>query len=65
VQGRLHGEDLTFNIKTECACCGREIRFNMKSDLSYSLADETSDPMFFVPMVDLTRLKAPSIIDDF
>jgi hypothetical protein len=37
----------------------------MKSDLTFTLADETSDPVFFVPMVDFTKLKAPSIIDDF
>jgi hypothetical protein len=37
----------------------------MNSDLSYRLEDETSDPMFFVPMVDFTKLKAPSIIEDF
>jgi hypothetical protein len=37
----------------------------MNSDLSYTLEDKSSDPVFFVPMVDFTRLKAPSIIDDF
>ncbi|MBP7736502.1 MAG: hypothetical protein KA369_11060 [Spirochaetes bacterium] len=65
MQGRLRGESLTFNIRTECACCGREIRFRMNSDLSFILEDETSDPVFFIPMVDFSRLKAPSIIDDF
>ena len=65
MQGRLRGEDLTFHIRTECACCGREIRFIMNSDLTFTLADGTSDPVFFVPLVDFTKLKAPSIIDDF
>jgi len=65
VQGRLRRESLSFNIRTECACCGREIRFSMNSDLTFTLADNTSDPVFFVPMVDLTKLKAPSIIEDF
>jgi hypothetical protein len=65
VQGRLRGEDLTFNIRTECACCGRNIRFRMNSDLSFTLEDAASDPVFFVPMVDLARLKEPSIIDAF
>jgi hypothetical protein len=37
----------------------------MGHDLSFTLADPASDPLFFVPMVDFTRLKAPSIIDDF
>jgi hypothetical protein len=37
----------------------------MKNDLSFTLADTASDPVFFVPVVDFARLKAPSIIDDF
>jgi hypothetical protein len=37
----------------------------MESNLSFTLADKTSNPVFFVPTVDLTRLKAPNIIDDF
>jgi len=65
VQGRLRGETLAFDVRTECACCGREIRFQMKSDLRFTLTDTTSDPVFFIPLVDFTKLKAPSIIDDF
>jgi len=65
VQGRLRGEPLFFDIRTECACCGREIRFRMESDLSFTLEDKTPDPVFFVPMVDLTRLEEPSIVDVF
>jgi hypothetical protein len=37
----------------------------MESDLSFALEDKTSDPIFFVPMVDLTRLEEPSIVDVF
>jgi hypothetical protein len=37
----------------------------MGSDLGYALEDETSSPVFFVPMVDFTRIKEPSIIDVF
>ncbi|MBI5477877.1 MAG: hypothetical protein HY906_03410 [Deltaproteobacteria bacterium] len=65
VQGRLRGEALSFEIGTECACCGAPIHFTMRHDLSYTLADADSRPMFFVPMVNFARLKAPSIIDDF
>jgi hypothetical protein len=65
VQGRLRNEPLSFDIESECACCGRPIRFTMRHDLSFTLDDPASDPLFFVPMVDFTRLKAPSIIDDF
>lgn len=65
VQGRLRDEPLTFDVTTECACCGREIRFQMGHDLEYTLEDPEARPLFFVPLVDFTRLKAPSIIDDF
>jgi hypothetical protein len=37
----------------------------MRHDLSFTLADSSSDPVFFVPMLDFTRLKAPSIIEHF
>jgi hypothetical protein len=37
----------------------------MRHDLSFTLADRSSAPVFFVPMVDFTRLKAPSIIEHF
>jgi hypothetical protein len=65
VQGKLRDEPLSFDIESECACCKRPIRFNMRHDLSYTLTDSDSDPIFFVPIVDFTRLKAPSIIDRF
>ena len=65
MQGRLRDEPLTFEISTECACCGTAIHFTMRHDLAYTLADPASSPLFFVPMVDFTRLEAPSIIDDF
>jgi hypothetical protein len=37
----------------------------MRYDLSFTLNDPSSDPIFFVPMVDFTRLKAPSIVEHF
>jgi hypothetical protein len=37
----------------------------MRHDLTFTLADPSSEPVFFVPMVDFTRLKAPSIIERF
>jgi hypothetical protein len=37
----------------------------MRHDLSYTLHDPDSDPVFFVPIVDFTRLKAPSIVERF
>jgi hypothetical protein len=37
----------------------------MGHDLRFELEDPECDPMFFVPMVDFTKLRAKSIIDDF
>ena len=65
VQGKLRNEALSFEIRTECVCCGRRIGFTMRHDLSYTLHEPESSPMFFMPMVDFTKLKAPSIVDDF
>lgn len=65
MQGKLRNEPLSFDITTECACCGVPIHITMAHDLSYTLGEPDSKPMFYVPMVDLTKLKAPSIVDAF
>jgi hypothetical protein len=65
VQGRLRNEPLSFDIDTECACCTRPIRFRMDYDLRFELKDPECDPLFFIPLVDFTKLKASSIIDHF
>lgn len=65
MQGRLRNEPLSFDIRSECACCGRPIRFRMEHDLRFALEDPECNPLFFVPMVDFTKLRAKSIIDDF
>ena len=65
VQGKLRNEPLSFDIASECACCKVPIKFTMSHDLSYELGDPSSDPIFFVPLVDFTKLKAPSIVEHF
>jgi hypothetical protein len=65
VQGRLRKESLSCEIATECACCGRAISITMHHDLSYRVSEPEVRPLFFVPIVDFTRLEAPSIVDDF
>jgi hypothetical protein len=65
VQGKLRNEPLSFDVESECACCTKPIRFTMRHDLSFTLDAPESDPLFFVPMVDFTKLKASSIIDHF
>jgi len=37
----------------------------MDCDLRYELEDSECAPLFFIPLVDLTKLKAKSIIDHF
>lgn len=56
---------MSFEIQTECACCGRKFGFTMQHDLEYTLHDPDSAPLYFLPMVDLATLEAPSIVDDF
>ena len=65
VQGKLRNEPLSFDVESECACCKEPIHFQMSHDLSFTLADPGSAPVFFVPIVDFTRLKAPSIVERF
>jgi hypothetical protein len=65
VQGRLRGEALSFGITTECACCGAPLHLRMDHELHHALDEPDANPMFFVPLVDFTRLRAKSIIDDF
>jgi hypothetical protein len=65
VQGRLKKEIVTVAVESECACCKAPIRFKMSHDLSFTLSDPESNPLFFVPMVDFAKLRAPSIVDDF
>ena len=65
VQGKLRDESLSFEVRTECSCCGRKIGFTLQHDLSYTLDDPESSPLYFVPVVDFTKLQAPSIVDDF
>ena len=56
---------MSFEIDTECACCGKAMHFTVNSDLSYTLQDQGSSPMFYVPVIDFTTLKEPSIVDVF
>ncbi len=65
MQGRLRNEPLSFDIRSECACCGRPIRFRMEHDLRFAMEDPECAPLFFVPMVDFAKLEDPSIIDAF
>jgi hypothetical protein len=65
VQGQLRNEQIDFTIQTECACCGKKIRFEMDSDLNYRIAGVEEGLLIFAPIVDFDKLEDPSIIDAF
>ena len=66
MQGQLRKDErLSFEVESSCACCGREIAFRMDGDLRYTLVDASAAPVFQIPLVDFTRLRAPNIIHDF
>jgi len=65
VQGHLLDKDLSCSITTECAVSHRTIVFEMESDLSYRVRPPAEQPVLFIPMIDLTNLDAPCIVDDF
>ena len=51
-------------IESECGHCGEPLRLVIDSELRYRV-DGGGRPMVFVPLVDVEKLKAPNIIDDF
>ncbi len=66
VQGQLRkDENLSFRIETECAHCHKPIHLKFDSALKYEVEEGDSRPLVFVPMVDMGKLKDPSIIDAF
>jgi len=65
VQGRLLDKDLGCTVETECAISGRPITFELDSEFRHSVRPPATKPVFFVPMINLPNLDAPSIVDDF
>jgi hypothetical protein len=65
VQGRLRQEHLSVVIETECAHCQQPIHIEMDSDLGYRVVEEGAEPLVYVPLLDVQKLDAPSIIDGF
>ena len=65
MQGKLRDQPLHFDVYSECACCEKPVNFRMQHDLTYTLEDPESAPLFFVPLVNFAKLDAPNIIDDF
>ncbi|HTP26560.1 MAG TPA: hypothetical protein VMK12_13025 [Anaeromyxobacteraceae bacterium] len=64
MQGRLSKKRIPAEVTSSCAHCGASIRIETDG---YEMASATrgSAPLVFAPLVDLHRLRAKSIIDDF
>ena len=65
VQGYLRDEPLSFVIETECAHCHEPIHIELDSNLNYRILTDGADPLVHVPMVNISELEDPSIIDGF
>jgi hypothetical protein len=69
LSGRRHGDALraraTVGQGPELHLSGRSIVFELESDLGYSVRPPAEKPVLFIPMIDLSSLDAPCIVDDF
>ncbi|MBU0514719.1 MAG: hypothetical protein KJ621_08095 [Proteobacteria bacterium] len=65
VQGRLRQAPLSVRVDTSCAHCDAPLTLTIDQDLNYELGDPESDPIIFVPQVDLFDSGRPNIIDSF
>ena len=65
VQGRLLQKDLGCTIETECAVSGRQIHFELDSELRYTVRPPAEKPLLMIPLIQLGDLDAPCIVDDF
>ncbi len=65
MQGRLRNQELTVEVETRCACCGRELAirssWNGSSVTNQALSDG-AEPLVFSPQVDWSTFTEPSII---
>ncbi len=65
MQGQLRREKLTVQIATECGHCHLPLHLEVDSDLNYRVAEAAAAPLLFAPLMNLRKLKDPSIIDAF
>jgi hypothetical protein len=65
VQGRLRSEKLSFSVQTECGHCGEPLHLEIDSEMNYRVLEDGAAPLVYAPLLDVTQLKDPSIIDGF
>ena len=56
---------MSFIIETECGHCHEPIQIEIDSELKYRVVERETEPLVYVPMVDVQKLEGPSIIDGF
>jgi len=52
-------------IDTQCAQTGRPLQIQLDSELISQVQQHDATPLFSTPLIDLSKLKDPSIIDAF
>jgi hypothetical protein len=71
VQGRLrtvfakNSKSLSVMVKTECAHCAQPLHIEIDSEMRCRVEEEGATPLISVPVVDFSKVTAPSIIDVF
>ncbi|HEY3358658.1 MAG TPA: hypothetical protein VGQ83_35750 [Polyangia bacterium] len=64
MQGQLWKKPVAVTVTSECACCGRPLRFEVDAERVRAIEPGAS-PLAFFPIVDFSRWPDPSIIDGF
>ena len=65
MQGQLQDRPLSGAIHTTCACCGEAMCIEFDSELNCHSQQADATPVISTPMVNIPKLEAPNIIDDF
>lgn len=65
MEGRLWKENLTTDIETACAHCGRGLHLTLDNNLAFRVREQDANPLIFSPEVNWDQLSAPNIIQDF
>jgi hypothetical protein len=52
-------------VETECGHCGESLHLEIDSDLNYQVRERGAEPLVYAPLLDVTKLEDPSIIDGF
>ena len=52
-------------LSTTCAHCDQSIEVEVNSDMGFRVITQGATPLISTPMVNLKKLKDPSIVDAF